>query len=217
VLCVACITALTVQSTSGVRRTEAVPADLVAETLEELARDITIAAVHIGMLADYKVAAVVARFLEEQSCRCCPGSRAAIYVGARAFWSPKGRYLIRAPAAAGHGSLADIDEGLFDGLSVTTQRKCERRRSIAWSGSSNVVVTGAISTGAIDVLGFTTPAGRLSLRSFQSPRLATTSTHGTGCAFATALACHLRTDGVYRKPVLLTKSLCAAALRTPTL
>ena len=47
---VACITALTVQSTAGVRRVEAVDPALVTETLEELASDIPIAAVHIGML-----------------------------------------------------------------------------------------------------------------------------------------------------------------------
>src|SRR5271168_910452 len=62
---VACITALTVQSTSGVHRTEAVSASLVGETLQELARDISIAAIHIGMLADHEIAAVVASFLEE--------------------------------------------------------------------------------------------------------------------------------------------------------
>src|SRR5438309_10463973 len=46
----ACITAMTVQSTAGVRRVQPRYADLVTETLEELASDIPIAAVHIGML-----------------------------------------------------------------------------------------------------------------------------------------------------------------------
>src|SRR5580698_9720111 len=45
---VACITALTVQSTSGVRRVEVLDPALVSETLEELAGDVEIAAVHIG-------------------------------------------------------------------------------------------------------------------------------------------------------------------------
>ena len=42
---VACITALTVQSTSGVRRVEPVSPDLVIETLRELTSDIEVAAV----------------------------------------------------------------------------------------------------------------------------------------------------------------------------
>ena len=58
---VACITALTVQSTSGVKRVDAVDAALVTDTLEELAGDLEIAAVHVGMLGSGKVAKAVAR------------------------------------------------------------------------------------------------------------------------------------------------------------
>src|SRR5271169_3142741 len=60
---VACITAMTVQSTAGVGRVEAVDPTLVAETLEELASDIPIAAVHIGMLGSAKVVRAVVEFL----------------------------------------------------------------------------------------------------------------------------------------------------------
>ncbi len=57
---VACITAMTVQSTSGVKRVEAVDPALVSETLEALAEDLDIAAVHIGMLGSGKVVKAVA-------------------------------------------------------------------------------------------------------------------------------------------------------------
>jgi hydroxymethylpyrimidine/phosphomethylpyrimidine kinase len=63
---VACITAMTVQSTAGVKRVEPCDADLVADTLKELAADVKIAAVHIGMLGSGKVARVVAEFLSRQ-------------------------------------------------------------------------------------------------------------------------------------------------------
>jgi hydroxymethylpyrimidine/phosphomethylpyrimidine kinase len=62
---VACITALTVQSTAGVRRTKATDTSLVTETLEELNQDVDIAAVRIGMLASATVAQAVATFLEK--------------------------------------------------------------------------------------------------------------------------------------------------------
>ena len=62
---VACITALTVQSTMGVRRVEPVSVELVRETLSDLSRDIEIAAVHVGMLSTGKVAEAVADFLEK--------------------------------------------------------------------------------------------------------------------------------------------------------
>src|SRR5580658_10017103 len=60
---VACITALTVQSSSGVRRVEPVAEGLVREILEELAGDLDLGAVHIGMLGNGKVVRVVADFL----------------------------------------------------------------------------------------------------------------------------------------------------------
>ena len=64
---IACITAMTVQSTSGVRRVEAVDPSVITETLEELTADIPIAAVHIGMLGSAKVVRVVADFLVQRS------------------------------------------------------------------------------------------------------------------------------------------------------
>src|SRR5262249_29619900 len=60
---VSCITALTVQSTRGVRRVEGVRPELVRESLEELAADLEISAVHVGMLGTGKVCAEVADFL----------------------------------------------------------------------------------------------------------------------------------------------------------
>src|ERR1700690_2102669 len=60
---VACITALTVQSTAGVRRVQAVDPELVTDTLTELVADIEIAAVHIGMLGTAGVVKAVCDFL----------------------------------------------------------------------------------------------------------------------------------------------------------
>jgi len=74
----ACVTAVTVQSTSGVRRVESVDPLLVTDTLEELAEDIEIAAVHIGMLRSAKVVKAVADFLSSSRGRRGggPGERA---------------------------------------------------------------------------------------------------------------------------------------------
>src|SRR5690349_8070163 len=60
---VACITAMTVQSTAGVKRVEAADPALVTDTLEELTADMDIAGIHIGMLGTGKVAKAVADFL----------------------------------------------------------------------------------------------------------------------------------------------------------
>src|SRR6266853_740342 len=60
---VCCITALTVQSTRGVRRVEGVDPKIIRETLQEVVSDIAVDAVHIGMLGNAQVVEVVADFL----------------------------------------------------------------------------------------------------------------------------------------------------------
>src|SRR5271170_1857623 len=62
---IACITALTVQSTRGVRRVEGVDPKIIRETLQELVSDVGVDAVRIGMLGNERVAAAVADFLGE--------------------------------------------------------------------------------------------------------------------------------------------------------
>ena len=60
----ACITALTVQSTLGVRAVEPVAAATVAATLEMLAEDVNFSGIKLGMLANGEIAEVVNNFLE---------------------------------------------------------------------------------------------------------------------------------------------------------
>src|SRR5438046_4807814 len=62
---VSALSALTVQSTTGVRRVVPLDPKLLIDTLEELSQDVKIAAVHIGMLGDAAVASQVAHFLRD--------------------------------------------------------------------------------------------------------------------------------------------------------
>ena len=64
---VACISAMTVQSTLGVRAVEPLSASLVRATLECLVEDVALSGVKIGMLGSSAVAAEVASFLRAQS------------------------------------------------------------------------------------------------------------------------------------------------------
>src|SRR5690242_15907407 len=61
---ISCITALTVQSTRGVRRVQPIAARTIAQTLEELAADFNIAAIKIGMLGSLEAARAVSVFLQ---------------------------------------------------------------------------------------------------------------------------------------------------------
>src|SRR5215467_11081054 len=62
---VSCITALTVQSTRGVRRLQPVASDIILETLEELIADLEVMAVHIGMLGTGGTVRALANFFRQ--------------------------------------------------------------------------------------------------------------------------------------------------------
>src|ERR1700694_2243560 len=62
---ISCITALTVQSTRGVRRVEPVDPKVIADTLAELVSDFAVEAVHVGMLGNDEIVKVVAEFLRK--------------------------------------------------------------------------------------------------------------------------------------------------------
>ena len=64
---VACISALTVQSTQGVRAVEPLSASLVRQTLDCLAEDVSLSGVKIGMLGSAEVVREAVSFLTRQS------------------------------------------------------------------------------------------------------------------------------------------------------
>jgi hydroxymethylpyrimidine/phosphomethylpyrimidine kinase len=73
------------------------------------------------------------------------------------------------------------------------------------------VVTGGHLEKAIDLLSFTNKRG-IEQELFKSARLRSNSTHGTGCAFATSVACHLAMGRGLPEAVLLAKAYVAAAI-----
>jgi len=76
-----------------------------------------------------------------------------------------------------------------------------------------VITGGDLSKGekAIDLLSFTTARGAQQ-EVFKADRQRSNSTHGTGCAFATALACHLAHGRGLPEAVLLSKAYVSAAI-----
>jgi hydroxymethylpyrimidine/phosphomethylpyrimidine kinase len=211
---VACITALTVQSTAGVRRVESVDPGLVRETLAELAADIDIAAVHVGMLGSGKVARAVAEFLAAKKLpnivvdpilKSSSGTDLVDTAGMR--------LLIEELLPLAAVVTPNIDEAAaLTGLTVTDP---EQMRAAATRlhkmGAAAVVVTGGHLEKAIDLLSFTTKRG-VEQELFKSVRLKSNSTHGTGCAFATSVACHLAMGRGLPEAVLLAKAYVSAAI-----
>ena len=215
---VACITAMTVQSTAGVLRVEPVDSALVTETLQELASDIPVAAVHIGMLGSAGVVKAVADFLGQRSGKL----RLANVVLDPILKSSSGVELLD---AAGTKLLIEklipladvmtpnVDEAaLLTGLKVTDLDEMRAAAAkLRQMGSVAVVITGGHLEKAIDLLSFTTKRG-IEEEVFKAERQRSNSTHGTGCAFATAMACHLALDRGLAEAALLAKTYVTAAI-----
>ena len=211
---VACITALTVQSTGGVRRIETVDAGLVTETLAELASDVEIAAVHLGMLGSAKVVRAVADSLAQQrlpNIVLDPILKSSS--GADLLDAAGARLLTEKLIPLATVVTPNVDEAsALTGLPVTDpeQMRAAARR-LHEMGALAVVVTGGHLEKAIDLLSFTSSRG-IQQELFKSARLKSNSTHGTGCAFATAVACHLALGRGLPEAVLLAKAYVAAAI-----
>jgi hydroxymethylpyrimidine/phosphomethylpyrimidine kinase len=218
---VACVTAMTVQSTLGVKRVQGVDPVLISETLEELAADLDIAAVHIGMLGSGKVVKAVADFLTGRS---GPPGKARLpnivldpilksSSGAELLDAAGTRLLIErlipladvlTPNVDEAAALTGIQVGDLDEMRAAAAKLHEM-------GASALVITGGHLEKAIDLLSFTTKRG-IEQEVFKAERQRSTSTHGTGCAFSTAMACHLALDRGLAEAALLAKTYVTAAI-----
>lgn len=211
---VSCITALTIQSTMGVRRVEAVLARTIVETLQELVSDIMVEAVHIGMLANAQAAEAVAGFLAEKKLPHVVLDPILKSSSGADLLDPRGRQIMvdrLFPLA--EVVTPNLDEAtILTGLPVTNlDQMREAATRLHAMGAANVVVTGGHLDKAIDLLSFHTARG-FEQEVFKAARQQSTSTHGTGCAFATALACHLAHGRGLPEAVLLSKAYVSAAI-----
>jgi len=218
---VACITAMTVQSTAGVHRVEAVDPTLVTETLQELAMDIPIAAVHIGMLGTGKVVKAVVEFLSQPGKAGSPSKFPNVVLdpilrsssGADLLDAAGIRLLIDKLLPLADVITPNVDEAaILTGLKVTDLDEMRAAATkLHQMGSAAVVITGGHLEKAIDLLSFTTKSG-VQQEVFKAERQRSNSTHGTGCAFATAMACHLALDRGLAEATLLAKTYVTAAI-----
>lgn len=221
---VACITALTVQSTSGVRQVEPVDPGLVLDTLEELNADLEIAGVHIGMLGSAKIVKAVAQFLEPRNQPGAQARRARLpnvvldpilrsSSGAHLLDAAGSRLLIERLIPLSDVITPNVDEAaVLTGLKVTDLEEMKASSAKLHDlGAAAVVITGGHLDKAIDLLSFRTRKG-IEREIFKAERQRSNSTHGTGCAFATAMACHLALDRGVAEATLLAKTYVTAAI-----
>jgi hydroxymethylpyrimidine/phosphomethylpyrimidine kinase len=200
---VTCVSALTVQSTQGVFGVEPVRPELVREVLARLADDVEIAAVRVGMLGSGEIAKVVARFLREFGARnvvfdpVLRSSSGASLIDVAGFEVIRDELLplcdVITPNFHEAIALVEADSETVLASNLYGKSLQDVRRLAAKLqelGCQAVVITGGHLPEANDYLSSKT-AAETSEQVFRGSRIESQATHGTGCAFAMALACGL--------------------------
>ena len=190
---VSAVTAVTAQSTTGVAAVFPLPAQAVRAQIDELSRDVEVAAVKTGMLATADIVRVVADALglfphgnvvvDPVLHSGGPGARTLL--AADAVSMLKARLLPKAAVVTPNVPEAEVLSGIqVDSLS--TAREAAKR--IAALGAGAVVIKGGHLAGplAVDVLFYDGVFTEL-----EAARSAFDSVHGTGCTFASAIAAGL--------------------------
>jgi hydroxymethylpyrimidine/phosphomethylpyrimidine kinase len=212
---IACITALTVQSTASVRKVEPVAGRLVTETLRELSSDFKIAAVRIGMLGSAELVEVVGIFLKSNKLKhvvldpIIRSSSGAPLLDAKGVDS-----LVKSLLPLAEVITPNIDEaGAMTGMKVANLADMKAAANkLHELGAKNVVITGGHLEKAVDLLSMSNGKGSATQEEFGSERVKSTSTHGTGCAFASALAANLALGKQLYNAVVLSKTYVRTAI-----
>jgi hydroxymethylpyrimidine/phosphomethylpyrimidine kinase len=185
------ITAVTAQNTLGVTTWQAIPADLVTAQIEAVAGDFELGAVKIGMLANVAIAEAVAAAILELDLPEVVVDPVMIAKGGNrllesdAIEAIKRELLPHALVVTPNISEAETLSGL--GIASPEDMRAAARR-ILTLGPRVVLVKGGHLGGpdSIDVAVSAHETFELRL-----PRVATTSTHGTGCTLSSAIAANL--------------------------
>jgi hydroxymethylpyrimidine/phosphomethylpyrimidine kinase len=208
---VAAVTALTVQSTLGVRAVQATPAATLRAQLDALAEDATIAAVKIGMLANQTNAAVVAEFLDKYKfvhVVLDPVSRPT--AGDTELLDPAGLKFVRDEMLKRASVITpNIPEAEFlTGMEVKDVAGMKAAgQKLLEMGARAVIVTGGHLEKPIDVL-----CEGTEVETFGGDHVRSPNTHGTGCTYSSAIAAQLASGQQLREAAILAKAYVTKAI-----
>jgi hydroxymethylpyrimidine/phosphomethylpyrimidine kinase len=208
---VAAITAVTVQSTQGIKAVHVTPAPTLRAQLETLAEDLQIAAVKIGMLGNRANAAVVAEFLDKGAFT-------------RVVLDPVVQPSAGGPDLLDGSGVKFLGEELMKRASVVTPNIAEAAllsgmeikdlagmeaaaRKLVERGARAVVVKGGHMDKPVDVLFDGTEVLTLG-----GEHIRMEHTHGSGCTFASAIAAQLSSGRGLREAVMLAKAYVTKAI-----
>jgi hydroxymethylpyrimidine/phosphomethylpyrimidine kinase len=188
------ITAVTAQNTLGLTAATALSADLVAAQIDAIAGDIRIDATKIGMLATAAIVEVVAAAIEALNLPLVVLDPVLVSSSGERLLDEDGVEALRVGLLP-HARVVtpNIPEAeLLSGRRIASFDDCRRAAEcIHQLGAAAVVITGGHAAGlhqggdVVDLL-----FDGAAFTEFRTPRVGT-DMHGTGCAFASALAAGL--------------------------
>ena len=210
---VTAITAVTAQNTVGVTMVEALPADLVIAQIEAVVADIGAHAAKTGMLANAAIVESVAAAVQELDI--------PLLVVDPVMVAKSGDRLLDDDAIGAMKSellqlafvvTPNIPEAeALTGMTIRTREdREEAARRIHDLGPAQVVIKGGhVPDGPIMDLLYDGNA----FRAFESIRVESRHTHGTGCTFSASLAAHLAQGRALDEAIPLAQRYVAGAIQ----
>lgn len=208
---VAAITALTVQSTQGVKSVHVTPATELRAQLDALLDDVKISAIKIGMLGHRGNAVVVGEFLDRANVsnvvldpvmKSTSGETDLIDSAGLHYLAEE--LMRRATVVTPNIAEAEI----LSGIAIKDHAAMEAAaRKIVEQGARAVVVKGGHMEKAIDIL-----FDGVELLKLGGEHVKSENTHGSGCTFASAIAAQLACGRPLREAVLLAKAYVTKAI-----
>ncbi len=205
------ITAVTAQNTMGVADIHEIPAPMVKAQIDSIFDDIIVDAVKIGMAVSESIVHAIAAGLKEY--------RPAHIVLDPVMLSKSGSHLLHPQAQ--QALITELlplctlltpnlpEAAAISGISVTKPADMEAAARIVYDlGAHRVLIKGGHLEGrSLDVL-----YDGDSFSYFDSPRIETNNTHGTGCTFSSAISAYLAQGLDYCQAIKMAKDYISTAI-----
>jgi hydroxymethylpyrimidine/phosphomethylpyrimidine kinase len=206
------LTSLTAQNSTGVRGAHDAPPDFVAEQIDAVVEDFDVGAAKTGMLSNAETATVVADKIEEHGLSVVVDPVMVAQSGDRLLSHDAeevvhDELLPRATLVTPNAPEAET----LTGLTVDSPDSMEKAaRRLIEEGAEAAVVTGGHieEVNVVDVFADSDGALR-----FEKDRLEGGATHGTGCAFSSAVAAELAKGSSLRDAVARAEEFIYRAVR----
>jgi len=205
------ITAVTAQNTTGVAGIHELPGSMITGQIDSIFEDIRVDAVKIGMVANEDIVQAIADGLRKY--------RPTHIVLDPVMLSKSGSHLLRAEAQQALIKILlpictlltpNIPEAsAICGITIVTPEDMEKAaRLICDLGAPRVLVKGGHLEGrSLDIL-----YDGNDFHYFDSPRIETNNTHGTGCTYSAAIAAYLARGCEYDQAIELAKAYISRAI-----